>query len=72
MPIELTKQQQQSLDTAAEVPPRVVDPRTSASYVLIPAGDYEAVREVLDDERRQQTLRRIALKNAMGRMSEEP
>jgi len=72
MPIELTEQQQRTLDAAGEAPPRVVDPRTRAAYVLIPAGDYEAVREVLDEERQQRVIRRVALRNAIGRMDEEP
>jgi hypothetical protein len=72
MPIELTEQQQQTLDAAQETPLTVVDPRTSTAYVLIPAGDYEAVREPLDDERQQWAIRRVALRNAIGRMDEEP
>jgi hypothetical protein len=72
MPIELTEQQQRTLDAAQEVPLTVVDPRTNAAYVLIPAGDYEAVREVLEDDRQQRAIRRVALKNAIGRMDAEP
>jgi hypothetical protein len=72
MPIELTEQQQRILDAAQQVPLTVVDPRTSAAYVLIPAGDYEAVREILDDDHQQQAIRRVALKNAIGRMDAEP
>lgn len=51
MPIELTEQQQRSLDTLGEEPARVIDPRTSAAYVLVPASDYETFREWLEDER---------------------
>ena len=72
MPIELTKQQQRSLDTDEESPPTVVDPRTRTAYVLIPAKEYEAVREILEDERQQRAIRKIALRNAIGRMDEEP
>jgi hypothetical protein len=72
MPIELTEHQQATLDTSDEVPPKVVDPRTNAAYVLIPARDYEAVRDVLDDERRQRAIRRVAKRNAIGRLDEEP
>jgi hypothetical protein len=71
MPIELTEQQQGLIDASGEVPTRVVDPRTSETYVLIPARDYEAVREILDDERRQQAIRKVAMRNAVGRMDEE-
>lgn len=53
MAIALTKEQQQAIDAAGATPPQVVDPRTSASYVLVPAEEYETVREVLIEERRQ-------------------
>ncbi len=72
MPIELTERQQETLDAAGETPPQVIDPRTLAAYVLIPARDYEIVRELLDDERRQRAIRQVALRNAIGRMDEEP
>ena len=72
MPIELTEQQQQSLDAAEELPPKVVDPRTRAAYVLIPAREYEVVREILEDERQQRTIRKVAVRNAIGRMEGEP
>ena len=66
--IQLTPQQQQALDTEGEELPRVIDPRTNAAYVLIPEGDYEAVREILEDERRQRAIRAVALRNAAGRV----
>jgi hypothetical protein len=72
MSIELTPQQQQALDTQENVPPRVVDPRTHTTYVLVPEVDYEAIRELLEDERRQQPIHAIALRNAAGRMNDEP
>lgn len=73
MPIELTEHQQQALDAIKpEGLATVVDPRTRTSYVLIPAGDYEAVREVLEDERQQRAIRRVGLRNAVGRMDDEP
>jgi len=72
MDIQLTPQQQQVLDTQAEGPPRVIDPRTNVSYVLVPETDYETIRELLDDERRQQAIHAIALRNAMGRMNDAP
>lgn len=72
MPIELTELQQQTLDAAKELPLKVIDPRTSASYVLVPAQDYAMIREVLHDEQRQQSISRMALKNAAGRMDDLP
>lgn len=72
MSIELTEQQQQALDTEAETPPRLIDPRSNAAYYLIPATDYEAIRELLEDEQRQKAIRAIGLRNAVGRMGTEP
>ena len=72
MPIELTEQQKQAIDALTEAPPRVVDPRTSATYVLIPASDYEALREAMEDERQQSLIRTIGLRNAARRMDELP
>jgi len=72
MSILLTEEQQRAIDGVAVRPPVVVDPRTNAEYVLVPAADYESIREMLDDERRQQAIRKVALRNAAGRMEEEP
>lgn len=72
MSILLTEEQQQALDEVASRPPLVVDPRTNTEYVLVPAGDYESIREVLEDERRQRAIRKVALRNAAGRMGEAP
>ena len=71
MSIQLTPQQQ-ALDAQKDGPPRVIDPRTNTTYVLIPEMDYEAVRELLEDERRQQAIHAVALRNAAGRMDEAP
>jgi len=72
MSIQLTPQQQKALDTQEDSPPRVIDPRTNTTYILVPEVDYEAVRELLEDERRQQAIHAIALRNAAGRMDEAP
>jgi PHD/YefM family antitoxin component YafN of YafNO toxin-antitoxin module len=72
MTIELTPQQQQVLDGAQGEPVRVIDPRTQAAFVLIPAAEYEDVREALEDERLQRAVRSVALRNALGRLDEEP
>jgi PHD/YefM family antitoxin component YafN of YafNO toxin-antitoxin module len=72
MAIPLTKEQQQAIDAAGATPPRVVDPRTSAAYVLIPAEEYETVREALIEERREKAIRAVALRNAAGRIQEVP
>ena len=54
MNIELTLEQQHALDNQVGGPQRVVDPRTDTAYVLVPEGEYEATRELLEDERREQ------------------
>jgi hypothetical protein len=72
MPIELTEQQQRALDTLGEAPAQVVDPRTNAVYVLIPASEYGTFREVLEDEQEQRAIRAVALRNSARRMDESP
>ncbi|MDX1999253.1 MAG: hypothetical protein SF066_16165 [Thermoanaerobaculia bacterium] len=69
MPNQLTEQQQRTLDTEAQ-PPRVVDPRHSEAYVLIPLAEYEAVQEILEDERRQRALASEGLRTAARRLLE--
>lgn len=72
MTIELTPQQQQALDTKEESPPRVIDPRTNTTYILLPEVDYESIRELLLEERRQQAIHAVALRNAAGRIDDTP
>lgn len=72
MDIQLTPQQQQALDAHTERPPRVIDPCTNSAYILVSETDYKTMREPLDDEHRQQAIHAVALRNAMGRMHEEP
>jgi len=72
MPVSLTEQQQRALDSTDAEPLQVVDPRTNAAYVLVPLTDYEAVREVVEDERRQRAIRTIGLRNAGRRADEAP
>jgi hypothetical protein len=72
MSIQLTPQQQQALDTQKDSPPRIVDPRTNTTYVLVPEVDYDSIRQLLEDERRQQAIHAVALRNAAGRMNDTP
>ena len=72
MPIRLTDQQQRVLDATDGEPAQVVDPRTNAAYVLIPLDEYESVREVVEDERRQAAIRKVGLRNAGHRVDEDP
>ena len=72
MTVRLTEQQQRALDSTDAQPLQVVDPRTNAAYVLIPLTEYEAVREVVEDERRQMAIRTMGLRNAGRRIDEAP
>ena len=72
MTIELTQQQQRTLDALGEALPRVIDPRTRTTYVLVPEVDYDAVHETLEDDRQQRAIRSVGLRNAIGRMDEGP
>ena len=69
MNIELTEAQQSALDSEG---PNVkfVDPRTNAGYVLVPIQEFETVQEILEDDRRQLGIHRIAARNA-GRRTED-
>jgi hypothetical protein len=72
MSIHLTPEQQRDLDAQEDRPPRVIDPRTNTTYILVSEMDYAAVQELLEDERRQQAIHAVALRNAAGRMNEVP
>ena len=72
MAIRLTEQQQRALDSTDADLPQVVDPRTNAAYVLIPLTEYEAVREIVEDEKRQRAIRAVGLRNAGRRADEAP
>ena len=72
MSIQLTPQQQKLLDTEKNGPARVIDPRTDTAYILVPETVYASVLEILEDERRQQTIHAVALRNAAARIDEVP
>lgn len=72
MTIQLTPQQLQALDAGEGDVPRVIDPRSNASYVLVSESEYETVRDVLEDERRQRSILAVGQRNAIGRMGETP
>ena len=46
--IELTQQQQHAVDTSPA--PRLIDPRTNKTYVLVGAEVYERVKGLVADE----------------------
>jgi hypothetical protein len=72
MSIELTPQQQEALDAAPGRPVSFIDPRTKATYVLVPTQEYEDLRETFQDEKVQSGVRRSALHNAIGRQDDQP
>ena len=72
MSIQLTPRQQKVLDSQQDNPPRVIDPRTNTSYILVREADYESIRELLEDDRRQQAIHAIALRNAADRIDDTP
>jgi hypothetical protein len=72
MSIILSQEQQQAIDESPEHLLRLTDPRTSVAYVLMPADEYESVRDVLEDERQQRSVRRAAARNAVARAGEQP
>jgi len=72
MSIELTREQQEALDRQGYSPQRVVDPRTHTAYVLVPEDEYAMMRELLEDEQRDQAIHAVALRNAADRLDELP
>jgi hypothetical protein len=46
--IELTEQQAQALEHADSTPPRVVNPRTKETFVLLRVDEYVSLREEYD------------------------
>jgi hypothetical protein len=47
--IELTQQQAETLGHAEVTPPRVVNPLTKETFVLLPVAEYERLKEEYDD-----------------------
>jgi hypothetical protein len=65
MTIELTTHQQRLLDAIHDQPPQIVDPRTKTAYILIRSDEYELIRILLEEEKVQRAISRIALRNAI-------
>ena len=64
--IELTEPQQQALDTAPS-PPRVVDPRTNRTYVLVAVELYDRLKNLLDSGPLTEDERRVILQGVWRR-----
>ena len=43
--IELTDQQLHELENPQAIPPRVVNPRTHETFILLPVSEYERLKE---------------------------
>lgn len=69
MIIQLTPQQQNEVDQQPNQFVQVIDPRTNATFFLVPAEEYEKVREIIEGEQRRSVIHGIALRNAVGRMA---
>ena len=67
MSIILSREQQHAIDESPEHLLWVTDPRTSAAYILMPADQYESIRDVLEDELLQRSVRCVAARNAAAR-----
>ncbi len=61
--IELTEQQVQALELADAIPPRVVNPHTKETFVLLRVDEYERHKEdeYDDSPRKRQELEALAL-----------
>jgi hypothetical protein len=71
MSIVLSQELQHAIDESPAHLLQLTDPRTSIAYILMPADQYESVRDVLEDERQQRSIRRTAAHNAPARAEEE-
>lgn len=71
MMIELTTHQQRLLDANHGELAQFVDPRSQTAYVLIPTDEYELLRAIMEEERVQKAIHRIALRNALKHASED-
>ena len=47
--IELTEEQMGAMETSDAGPPRVVNPRTNETFVLLRVDEYERLKEEYDD-----------------------
>lgn len=71
MTIELTTRQQRLLDTSQEQPIQFIDPRDQTTYVLVRSDEYERLRALEEEERVQEAIHRIALRNAIKHANED-
>ena len=48
--IELTEEQVRAMENPGATPPRLVNPRTKETFVLLPAGEYERLKDAEYDD----------------------
>jgi hypothetical protein len=48
--IELTEQQMQALKTSEAIPPRIVNPLTKETFILLRVDEYERLKELEYDD----------------------
>ena len=70
MNIDLTKEQQLAVQNGETV--RISVPEMGGDVVLLRADQYEAIREVLEDNRQQKGFREAGLKSALPWLKENP
>jgi PHD/YefM family antitoxin component YafN of YafNO toxin-antitoxin module len=68
--IELTEQQRQAVKNGEAI--RVAAPEIGEDVVLLRATEYESMREMLEDQREQQTVLRYSMKQARKVAPENP
>ena len=59
--IEMTDQQMQALETSEAAPPRIVNPRTKETFVLLRVDEYERLKEDQYDDSPWTSAERHAL-----------
>ncbi len=68
--IDLTEQQRQAVKNGEVV--RVAVPEIGEDLILLSASQYEKIRELLEDQREQQTVLRYAMRQAAKVARENP
>jgi hypothetical protein len=65
--IELTEQQMQAMENSAAIPPRIANPRTRETFVLLRVDEYERLKENEYDDSPWTSEERHALAWQAGR-----
>jgi hypothetical protein len=68
--IQLSEEQRTTVENGGAI--RMLSPEFSTEVVVMRADLFDSVKELLDEERQRQIIARIAMKNAVQRMSEQP